>query len=44
MPRWSRSGGVPSGRSRSAESAGDKVSELNALMAVLIAIVSANWL
>ena len=43
MPRCKRSGAAPCGLSSTAASAGDSVSELNAEMAVLIAIVSANW-
>ena len=42
MPRCSRSFGAPCYLSSSADSAGDRVSELTAEMTVLMAIVSAN--
>jgi hypothetical protein len=44
MKRWARSGGAPRGLSSTAASAGESVSELNAEIAVLMAIVSANCL
>ena len=44
MPRVSQSFGASRGRSSSALSAGDSVSELNAEITVLIAIVTANCL
>ena len=43
MTRVGRSSGAPRGRSSTAASAGESVSELNAEMSVEKAIVSANW-
>ena len=44
MPRVRASFGASCGRSRMAQSAGDRVSELKAEITVLIAIVTANCL